>query len=190
MLNRPQNINIDVQVRKDHILGKKRTLAWIKAFSKSCRTSLFVLGFRFFPKANLANFYDLKKIPQAKSKPRYSLWPCFSHSCICMDCREGIPERQPFPIKITMSQLTVLITNLSASLIYISVYLFIPKVYESFPYIRLRIIKIYMIERLGKITIVDKCVPIEKDGVCRLAPAGNSYLAVSHPELGLICLWQ
>lgn len=102
-----------------------------------------------------------------------------------MNCREGIPERQPFPIKITTLQLTV-ITYLSGSSFL--VYLFIPKVYESFPYARLQIIKICMIERLGKNTIVGKCVPLEKDGFCRLAPAGNSYLAVSHPEPGLICL--
>lgn len=103
-----------------------------------------------------------------------------------MDCREGIPGIQPLPILITMSQLTVLITYLLSQ--FISVYLFIPKVYESFPYVRLWIIKICMIERLGKSTIVCKCVPIEKDGFFRLAPAGNSCLAVSHPEIGLICL--
>lgn len=72
---------------------------------------------------------------------------------------------------ITASQLTVLITYLYQ---FISVYLFIPKVYESFPYVRLWIIKICMIERLGKNTIVSKCVPIEKDKLCRLAPAGTS----------------
>lgn len=67
-------------------------------------------------------------------------------------------------------------------------YLFITKVYESFPYVRLWIIKICMIERLSKSTIVSKCIPIEKDEVFRLGLAGNSYLAVSHPETGLICL--
>lgn len=49
---------------------------------------------------------------------------------------------------------------------FISVYLLIPKVYESFPYVRLWVIKICMIERLGGNTIVSKCVPIEKDGFC------------------------
>lgn len=88
-----------------------------------------------------------------------------------MDCREGIPGIQPFPTLITMSQLSVNQLPLSQ---FISVYLFIPKVYESFPYVQLWIIKICMIERLGKNTTVSKCVPIEKDGVFRLAPAGNS----------------
>lgn len=39
-----------------------------------------------------------------------------------------------------------------------------------------------MIERLDKNTDVGKGAPIEQDGFHSLAPAGNSYQAVSHPE--------
>lgn len=53
----------------------------------------------------------------------------------------------------------MLITYLSAS---VSVYLLVPKVQESFPYLIVQMILICMIKRLDKNTLVGKCVPIKQ----------------------------